>query len=32
MIKKLEKKKKELFEFIQNGLFTQPNLKMTFCC
>ena len=27
-----EKKKKKLFEFIQNGLFTQPHLKMTFCC
>lgn len=32
MIKKLEKKKKELFEFTQNGLFTQPSLKMTSCC
>lgn len=26
------KGKKELFEFTQNGLFTQPNLKLTFCC
>ena len=26
------KEKKELFEFTQNGLFTQPSLKMTFCC